>query len=64
MKWCEEVAPTSTLFQNGLVVLQVCAVFNTLLITAAWLLVALYDNLIISNTPQSYHGITRSLRTA
>ncbi|KAL3674287.1 hypothetical protein V7S43_000242 [Phytophthora oleae] len=50
VKWCEEIAPTSTLFQSGVVVLQVCAIFNTVLITAAWLLVALRCSMTISSS--------------
>ncbi|KAG7384085.1 hypothetical protein PHYPSEUDO_003000 [Phytophthora pseudosyringae] len=52
-KWCEEVAPTSTLFQNGVVVLQVCAILNTALITAAWFLVALQCSVTISSSTSS-----------
>ncbi|KAF4044605.1 hypothetical protein GN244_ATG03011 [Phytophthora infestans] len=40
-KWCEDVAPTSPIFRDGIVMLQVCAILNTMFTTAAWLLVAL-----------------------
>ncbi|KAJ8564300.1 hypothetical protein ON010_g7045 [Phytophthora cinnamomi] len=51
-KWCEDVAPTSSLFQSGVLVLQVCAGFNVALVTAAWLLVALILNYYDSASPR------------
>ncbi|KAG3154729.1 hypothetical protein PI126_g9483 [Phytophthora idaei] len=49
-KWCEDVAPTAPRFQSGIVVLQVCAILNTILITAAWLLVALQRSMTMSSS--------------
>ncbi|KAG6966482.1 hypothetical protein JG688_00006752 [Phytophthora aleatoria] len=47
---CEDVAPTAPRFQSGIVVLQVCAILNTILMTAAWLLVALQCSMTMSSS--------------
>ncbi|KAL4155177.1 hypothetical protein PRNP1_007290 [Phytophthora ramorum] len=55
--WCEDVAPVSVIFQRRILTLQVCAILNTALITAAWLLVALQCSATMSSTSANRNRI-------
>ncbi|KAH7488273.1 hypothetical protein PRIC2_007184 [Phytophthora ramorum] len=55
--WCEDVAPVSDIFQRRILTLQVCAILNTALITAAWLLVALQCSATMSSTSANRNRI-------